>query len=246
MNKFFNIALLALVASSISPIALSGAYEFHQRVPGLKYNSYPQVLLMSCKDIFDAGLSTGNGVYELSSGATVPRVYCDMTSHGGGWTLIAAQFENSTVQNWNQGVGESYNPDPSSKIGFSLSQSQIPSHTQTSFGKDEVATFVEYFNYQYTTGNIANTQIQGIKNGIPYRIHRNSDYYYNWHDPDNSSGIGTISSWINTLTINRVGFLGEDWAFSPMNSSSVNRGYAMNGSRLQGSAESYGWTVWVR
>ncbi len=161
----------------------------------------------SCKEILDAGLSTGSKEYTIDpdgSGTNAGsfKVYCDMdTSHGGGgWTLVVAQFESSKVTDWNIGINEAtFTPPTASQLdngggtGFALNTAQLPTGTtQTAFGKGSDATFVGYSNYVYTTGNItgdagcpgSGITVVNIKDSLNYQIHRSTDGLYNGHDPE--------------------------------------------------------------
>ena len=57
--------------------------------------------MRSCRDILDAGYSSGNGVYLIDvdgpEGDTAPlTTYCEMENYGGGWTLVWSNTKGGT------------------------------------------------------------------------------------------------------------------------------------------------------
>lgn len=188
----------------------------------------------------------GNGIYRIDPdgvGTQQPiDVYGDMTTDGGGWTLVVAQYENNPVA-WSQGIQANYDPTLDAKRSFALNNSQIPPHTYTAFGKDLNPTFIGYSQMLYTTGDVGLWTVRNLKTNVYFHVHRASAYYFGSHDPESAGG--NTSIWNNTLTYDQSGGVFYSWAFSPQHNTVINKGYGMNGNAWN-LADDYAWTVWVR
>jgi hypothetical protein len=173
-----------------------------------------------------------------------------MTSAGGGWTMVVAQFEQDPVTDWNEGIQADYDPSLSTNKGFALNTQEIPNHTQTAFGKNLDADYIDYVDLNYTTSNIKTVSVSSVSTGKNYKISRYLEYYYHYHNPDEDGNLNsTPNHWKNTLSLNESNIRGFNWAFSPRgweSDYSSYSGFSMGGDILQQTIEYYAWTVWVR
>lgn len=243
-----RIALIAGASISFAFPVSAAQYQFRMTIAGLAAAETPikpSPAGASCKQILAERPGSASGVYPIMVNGKTFSAFCDMASAGGGWTLVAAQFEFDPVTEWNEGVQEGYDPSLVSGNGFALNTSELPAHTQTAFGRDLSATHIDYVNLVYTTGNIAKIELAGAKG--TYHLHRSSSGHYTNHNPEHDVEDQNLAhrAWNNTLTFDLVGGTSYSWSFSPYQSAAAQRGFAMNGGRYQ-TEEPYAWTVWVR
>lgn len=210
--------------------------------------------MASCNDILQSGQSHGDGIYTLSHGATQFDAYCDMSWQGGGWTMVAAQFEAAAAA-WDAGRQLDYDPTLVSGRSFALGAADIPPHAALAWGRADPgggSEILDAASYSYGTGSIPATRIASIvQPSKQYWIARDAALYYDCHEIDGGCSTPRYSGgvWANTLTIDPVGtgaWADFNWAYDANQSSATARGYAYAGASLEGSSESFAWALWVR
>jgi len=255
-----QVVIQAEHVSGYSTDSVTMGYSFFVSAPIVDFGGYRAwadgTFAQSCEGYIRSGSdvrpyqgATGSGVYRISPPGAAPfDAYCDQVSDGGGWTRVALQYEGTPVL-W---TGQS------NDRAYSLPQAQIPPHTYTGFGKDEVATYVDFVPFQYTAGDIPVTSATSPKTGKSYDIFRSFGSWFQNHDPEdtyhsqpyetyNRPGFPSIIYWNDTLTFDEHGKLAAfTWAFSPNVLPTSYQGYAMNGMSVGGVTDASGWSVWVK
>lgn len=202
----------------------------------------------SCKELSDAKLLSGAGVYQIKpNGTDEISVYCVGAS-----TMIVAQFETDPVSNWNEGIQEDYDPTLASGRSFALNSNQIPPHSNVLFGQNFTAPYCVQMTY--TTGDLDNSVHSGCSVMNKYYVFRSSTGWYDDYNPDADYNVANDSVRLNTLTLEfhtqsdvRQTESDYTWAFAPGTGGTAYRGYAYSGSNLSATVQSgTAWTVFVR
>ncbi|WP_415912375.1 fibrinogen-like YCDxxxxGGGW domain-containing protein [Neptuniibacter sp. QD37_11] len=101
-NLSTSFKALALAALAATPIAAHA--DFVYRTPaGMSVSSASEeppapTGPASCKAILDAGDSIGSGQYNIVLAGESIRTHCDMTTAGGGWTLVQTRNRGGAYQ----------------------------------------------------------------------------------------------------------------------------------------------------
>ena len=253
MKKILTIALLPTMLCADNYLLQLEDKHYKSNIliePVTEENVTPEEpqILSSCEDIYQSNNASVSGVFTVDNGSKEYSVYCHFEN--GGWTLVAAQFEDNPID-WNEGIQPDYAPDLSTRQSFTLNTSELPSHSRVLFEKiDSVGQagfngFNDWLNIQYTTGNIALSLISTTI-GDQYYIHRDSNQFYGWHNPEEALYQNTQPEWQNTLTVDAYGRRGLSYAFSPNQNIQQARGFSWDGVDFHSTLESSAWVIWVR
>jgi len=160
------------------------------------------LLAQSCKQILNSQGSTGNGTYSIYIDSSIKTVNCDMTTDGGGWTIVADQ--NLYVEGYamsTSGLPDD-NPNNTQNTRFTrwpkyteyAIKSVIDLHGATydasvapefrkfntgSFGEVEVDIIGFYLDKNdFQEGRASNNYV--MYNGVPWGDSNSHDHYYGY------------------------------------------------------------------
>ncbi|CAI9576621.1 unnamed protein product, partial [Staurois parvus] len=125
----------------------------------------------SCKEIKNSDKYAKDGIYMLiSKDGVVYQTFCDMTTNGGGWTLVASVHENSmsgkctTGDRWSSQQGN----NPSNPAGDGNWENYA------TFGLPDGATSDDYKNPGYYDITAKDLGLWQVPNNKPLSLWRNS------------------------------------------------------------------------
>jgi len=132
----------------------------------------------TCKTIKTQNSAAKSGIYwiQATDDAEVERTYCDMTTAGGGWTLVSSVHEGDIKcrgcadDRWSTG-GNFNGASDSNNYYMKDGGPRHWSRTST-FGEPESATFDDFKTQAYSKMSAKNMMIMNVPNGV---------YWPNWY-----------------------------------------------------------------
>ncbi|XP_039252850.2 intelectin-1a-like [Styela clava] len=138
-----------------------------------RYVDNKQRTFTSCKEIKQSNSNAGNGLYDIKDDkGSVYRTYCDMTTGGGGWTLVASVHENflagkcTTGDRWSSEHGN----NAAHPHGDGAWENVV------TFGAPESASSDDYKNPGYFNMIATNVMIWHVPNNTPLESYKNNAF----------------------------------------------------------------------
>ncbi|XP_078486252.1 intelectin-2-like [Ciona intestinalis] len=173
--RFWQIFVCVLLFVIIAIAAIIIQLTFGKR-PSVAQSSTPEVAeqqqqiaygtvnnpALSCNDLKNSTEVTADGYYYLKPpGSLIPfQVFCDMTTAGGGWTLVASVHENDINGKCTTGDMWFSNDKPE----YTMSRNW---ENRNTFGSVDQATSADYKNIGYSSMKASNVMLRHVPNKTP-------------------------------------------------------------------------------
>nr|XP_008262430.2 intelectin-1 [Oryctolagus cuniculus] len=133
--------------------------------------SYSPNLPRSCKEIKQECPKSRDGLYFLrTENGVIYQTFCDMTSGGGGWTLVASVHENLMAGKCT--LGDRWSSQQGSRADYPEGDGNWANYN--TFGSAEAATNDDYKNPGYYDIQAQDLEIWHVPNKTPLQHWRNS------------------------------------------------------------------------
>ncbi|XP_063172793.1 intelectin-1-like [Candoia aspera] len=125
----------------------------------------------SCRDIKDSNADAADGLYFLTSeDGEVYQTFCDMSTHGGGWTLVASVHENNIFGKCT--IGDRWSSQQGNDANYPDGDGNWSSNT--TFGSAIAATSDDYKNPGYYALQAQDISIWHAPNNSPMKRWRDA------------------------------------------------------------------------